>query len=456
MTTLWVAYEGVRYPVVVRAGLFQELGRELDALGVDRARPLFVLSDEAVGALYGARVEAALRSAGYAVARYDVPAGERSKSLATLEAVTGAMLRAGIDRRGVLLALGGGVVGDLGGFAAAVYMRGIEYVQLPTTILAHDASVGGKVAVNHPLAKNILGAFYPPLAVLYDVAALRTLPPREVRSGYAELIKHALLSDAAFVAWLHQAAGALLRLDPIVTAEALVRGIAVKAAIVADDPKESRGVRERLNVGHTVAHALEAAEGFGGLLHGEAVAVGLVWETALAVELGRASPALLTEVVRLVRAFGLPATPAEAAAAGLLRRAADAAAWATFMRYDKKNRGRGVRFALLSAPGAVALVDVSPEALTDALAAALRRAEEAARAIPAPEGAVRLAPPHGGPDAAVDGTPLGSGSEPATGRMSTGGSPDAAAGRTPAAGPGSPAGASAERAPAGPVAEEEG
>ncbi|MBE3596133.1 MAG: 3-dehydroquinate synthase [Hydrogenibacillus sp.] len=367
--TLTVSYEGLTYPVVVGDGLLRRLGSRLEGLGIGRDRPLFVLTDAAVRPLYGEALTQTLKADGYRVGLYAVPSGEAAKSLAVLEAVVGAMLEAGIDRRGVLLALGGGVVGDLGGFAAATYMRGIDYVQLPTTVLAHDSSVGGKVAVNHPKAKNAIGAFYPPRAVLYDVSTLRTLTPREVRAGLAELVKHALIDSPEMVDWVVSVHRALLNVEPDVTQEALYRGIAVKAAVVAADARETRGVRERLNVGHTVAHALEATEGYGSLLHGEAVAVGLVWETALAVELGFAPPALLETVRRAVRAFELPTAPPSLG---------DLPAIVARMQYDKKNRGARVRFALLSEIGKVELVDLEAERLPALLSAALARSRNGA------------------------------------------------------------------------------
>ena len=212
---------------------------------------------------------------GYQTVSAIVPAGEGLKSLTMLELLIGKALEGGLDRKSAIVALGGGVVGDLAGFVAASFMRGVKFVQIATTILAHDSSVGGKVAVNHPMAKNIIGAFHQPEFVLYDLSTLRTLPAREVIGGLAEVVKHGLIWDAEFVNWCEESAEKLLGLDPEALEYALFNGCSVKAAVVSQDEREN-GLRAILNLGHTIGHALEAVAGYGVLEHGEAIAIGMI------------------------------------------------------------------------------------------------------------------------------------------------------------------------------------
>ncbi len=210
-----------------------------------------------------------LEEGGYRVVTAVVPSGESSKSLSQFEQLITEALKAGLDRNSAVIALGGGVVGDLAGYVAAAYMRGIRFIQIPTTILAHDSSVGGKVAVNHPQAKNIIGAFHQPEMVLYDLATLQTLPEREVKSGLAEVVKHGLIWDAEFVDWLDANADKLLALDAEALGYALYKGSSVKAAVVSQDEREN-DLRAILNLGHTIGHALEAVANYNELQHGEA------------------------------------------------------------------------------------------------------------------------------------------------------------------------------------------
>jgi 3-dehydroquinate synthase len=292
------------YPIVIGQGLLTKAGTYFRDRGASVHSPVLLVTDETVARLYADRVEEALRAEGYRVARAVVPAGESSKSLAMFERLITAALEAGLDRRSTIAALGGGVVGDLAGFAAAAYMRGVRFVQMPTTILAHDSSVGGKVAVNHPLAKNIIGAFHQPALVLYDLDTLASLPPREVRAGLAEVVKEALIWDEAFVHWCDEHSASLLALEPDALGYALYEGCRIKAAVVSRDEREN-DLRAILNLGHTIGHALEAVAGYGDLLHGEAIAIGMVGAARLAVRFGR-DPALAGETERLLRKFGLP------------------------------------------------------------------------------------------------------------------------------------------------------
>ncbi|ALS27771.1 3-dehydroquinate synthase [Paenibacillus sp. 32O-W] len=292
------------YPIYIGEGLLKEASSFLKKRGIGTKSPLMIVTDDRVAPLYLAPLERQLADAGYATTSVVVPGGESSKSLAMFEKLLTAALEAGLDRKSAIVALGGGVVGDLAGFAAAAYMRGIKFVQMPTTILAHDSSVGGKVAVNHPLAKNVIGAFHQPELVLYDLDTLKTLPPREVRAGLAEVIKEGLIWDAEFVSWCEEHIRELLSLDRDALGYALYKGCGIKAEVVSRDEREN-DLRAILNLGHTIGHALEAVAGYGELLHGEAIAIGMVGAARLGVRLG--APQEVYEVTkRLLVAAGLP------------------------------------------------------------------------------------------------------------------------------------------------------
>ncbi|KMY44171.1 hypothetical protein AC622_07820 [Bacillus sp. FJAT-27916] len=244
-------------------------------------KKLFLITDSHVSALHAEPLTDLLNESGYDTLVHIVPSGEEAKSIACYEECLSAGFRHNIGRDGIILAFGGGVVGDLAGFTAATYMRGISFIQLPTTLLAHDSAVGGKVGINHPLGKNLIGAFYQPEAVIYDTELLRTMPEREWRSGFAELIKHAFLSSETFYQKLQKEIQTMEDLKKHVQLGELIEtGIKVKASIVALDERES-GKRAFLNLGHTLAHALEGAAGYGELTHGEAVAIGLFYDLYL-------------------------------------------------------------------------------------------------------------------------------------------------------------------------------
>ncbi|MBB6674136.1 3-dehydroquinate synthase [Cohnella nanjingensis] len=292
------------YPIYIGAGLLERAGALFAQRGLPVKSPLLLVTDASVADRYAGIVESSLRAAGYAVSRAVVPSGESSKSLGRFDDLITAALEAGLDRRSTVIALGGGVVGDLAGFVAATYMRGVRFVQIPTTILAHDSSVGGKVAVNHRLAKNIIGAFHQPEFVLYDLNTLTSLPAREVKSGLAEVVKHGLIWDAAFVEWCDSNAQRLLALDPDALGYALYEGCKVKAAVVSRDEREN-DLRAILNLGHTIGHALEAVGRYGELLHGEAIAIGMVGSARLAARFGYAGEIAET-TERLFRKIGLP------------------------------------------------------------------------------------------------------------------------------------------------------
>lgn len=319
-----------------------------------RGRHALIVSDAHVAPLYAERVEAALHSAcsELRIARHIIAAGEAHKTLHNFGAIIDALAALGATRDACVYALGGGVVGDLAGFAAACWMRGIDVVQLPTTLLAMvDSSVGGKTAVDIPQGKNLVGAFHPPRAVLADTTTLRTLPPRELRAGLAEVIKYGAIIDADFLHWLDTHRDALLAGDDAL-AEAIARSCAHKAAITARDPFE-HGDRALLNFGHTFGHAIEAEQaagsgGYGhGLNHGEAVAVGMVLAARLSTALGLAEAGDGDRLQALLARFGLPTALPEGLEAGAL---------VARMRLDKKAQASGLRFVLWDGAGRARVV----------------------------------------------------------------------------------------------------
>ncbi len=356
--------DGRAYEVVVGDGLLARAGALLaPALP---ARRVAVVTDEAVVPLHLPALRAGLEEAGFAVAAtVAVPPGEASKGFAALERVLEALLAAGIDRRTAVLALGGGVVGDLAGFAAAVALRGLPFVQLPTTLLAQvDSSVGGKTGVNLAAGKNLAGAFHQPRIVLADTATLATLPPRELRAGYAEVAKHGLLSGEALWGWCEGHGERLVAGDRAALAHAVLESCRLKAGVVAADEREesAEGGRALLNLGHTFGHALEAECGYGGaLLHGEAVAVGLGLAAALSARLGHCSQELPGRVMAHLAACGLPAR------IGDLPRGFSAAALLGRMRRDKKARDGALRFVLLRGPGEAFTAGDVPAGAVEAL-----------------------------------------------------------------------------------------
>ncbi|HEV8674756.1 MAG TPA: 3-dehydroquinate synthase [Methylomirabilota bacterium] len=327
------------YPVLVGAGLLAEAGRECSRLGL--GRKVAVVTQAAI-ARHARVVAESLGGAGFAPVVIEVPEGEIAKSLEQAGALGNAFLGHGLDRGSTVVAVGGGVVGDLAGFAAATYMRGIGYVQVPTTLLAQvDASVGGKVAVNHPRAKNLLGAFHQPRLVLIDPATLETLPEREYRSGLAEVIKTGAALNAELFTTLEANLPALGRRQPDVLEAVIANCCAEKATIVEQDEREESGLRMVLNYGHTVGHALESAGGYRTWLHGEAVAVGMVVAARLAVRLRLTDARTGERQVALLAAVGLP-TAFETPSPREL--------WET-LRHDKKAREGRVPFVLLKALG---------------------------------------------------------------------------------------------------------
>lgn len=262
MRQLTVQLEERSYPILIGCGLLAQAPQYFEQYGLTKKSPLLIITDEHVAPKYLSDLEQTLRTAGFTVVSAVVPSGETSKSLSVYQDMMTIAIEGKLDRSSAIVALGGGVVGDLAGFVAATYMRGIKFVQVPTTILAHDSSVGGKVAVNHPLAKNMIGAFHQPELVLYDVDTLQTLPPRDVSAGLSEMLKHGLIRDEAFAYWCEEHAEDLLALDSEALEYGLERGCSIKAEIVSRDEREN-GERALLNLGHTIGHAIEAIAGSG-------------------------------------------------------------------------------------------------------------------------------------------------------------------------------------------------
>jgi 3-dehydroquinate synthase len=281
------------------------------------------------------------------------PAGEGQKSLESAARLYDALIDLPADRRTLIVAVGGGVIGDLAGFVAATYARGIPLLMVPTTLLAMvDSSVGGKVGVNHPRAKNMIGAFHQPIGVFIDVATLATLPDREFRSGLAEVVKYGVILDADFFTYLEQNQDAILRRDPAAIQRIVLRSCELKAKIVEQDEREETDIRAKLNYGHTFAHAFETAGGYALWLHGEAVAAGMVCASRLAEKRGLIEPAMTERQMRLLQAFSLPtASPPDLRIDELL----------ATMRKDKKAVGGRLRFILPTALGDVRLFDDVPE-----------------------------------------------------------------------------------------------
>jgi len=345
------------YHIYIASGLLARLGEYLAALDVGRR--VLLVTNPTVRRLHGGPTEASLTAAGFSVVPAEIPDGEEYKSLASAEKLYDLAYRRGLDRRCPVIALGGGVTGDLAGFVAATYLRGVPFIQVPTTLLAQvDSSVGGKVAVNHPRGKNIIGAFYQPRLVLIDPEVLKTLEVREIRAGLAEVIKYGVIADAAFFHWLEENLEHLLALEPDRLACAVAVSCRIKARVVQEDETE-QGRRAVLNFGHTLGHALEALTGYTTYRHGEAVAVGMVFACRLAVRLGLLDEAAADRVEKLLVRAGLPVSvPAGLSAEDLL----------VSMHHDKKVLAGRLTFVLPTALGTMEILrDVPEEAVRAAL-----------------------------------------------------------------------------------------
>lgn len=341
------------YQIAIGAGLLA------DAASYDelpRASFAVIVSNTTVAPLYIATVRDALAGRYAHIHEVLLPDGEQHKNWQTLQSIFDVLLQHGCDRKTVLFALGGGVVGDMTGFAAASYMRGVPFVQLPTTLLSQvDSSVGGKTGINHPLGKNMIGAFYQPQRVLCDLEVLKTLPAREFSAGLAEVIKYGPIADMVFFEWLEANIDVLRGYDATALAHAVRRSCEIKAAVVGRDERES-GLRAILNFGHTFGHAIEAGMGYGAWLHGEGVGAGMVMAAELSFRLGLVDEAFVARLTALIRRAGLPVR------GPVLDAADNAGRYLELMRVDKKSEAGEIRFVLIEGPGR-AVVRPAPDSV---------------------------------------------------------------------------------------------
>jgi 3-dehydroquinate synthase len=341
------------YGIVIGTNLFDS---PTSYAGLPPAASVLVVTNQTVAPLYLERLKSALAGQYRQIHSVILPDGEVYKTWASLNLIFDGLLEHGCDRKTVLFALGGGVVGDMTGFAAAAYMRGVPFVQIPTTLLAQvDSSVGGKTAINHPLGKNMIGAFYQPLRVICDLGTLNTLPERELSAGLAEIIKYGPIADMGFFDWIEDHLHELLSRDPAALAYAVRRSCEIKAHVVGVDERES-GLRAILNFGHTFGHAIEAGMGYGQWLHGEAVGCGMVMAARLSQKLGLVDAAFVQRLIKLVQKAGLPVV------APVLHAQANSERYLTLMRVDKKSEGGQIKFVLVDGPGR-ATMQGAPDAM---------------------------------------------------------------------------------------------
>ena len=345
--------ESKSYDIVIGEGALEEIKPFLTG-HFHQLTKIFIITDEIVADIHLSKLLNLLQA--YDPVIFKAPGGEKAKTFDVYYQALSVALENRLDRKSVILSFGGGAVGDLAGFVAATFMRGIPFIQIPTTILAHDSAVGGKVAINHPLGKNMIGAFHQPEAVFYDLHLLRTLPPEEIRSGFAEVIKHALIHDPDFYSWLQTNVKDLQALTADQLRYALTKGVKIKGEFVSKDEKET-GIRAFLNFGHTLGHAIESEMGYGNFTHGEAVMIGMVFALELSKEL-LGLTFNLDEFNRWVQDLGYQTTvPPHLNEERLLQK----------MKQDKKSIGESVRFVLLEQIGQPVLKQLSDEQLTEKL-----------------------------------------------------------------------------------------
>ena len=352
MRTLNVSLGDRSYPIHIGTGLIGDGSRIVPLLAQKRVA---VVTNVTIAPLYLKRVTSSLAAAGVDVVPITLPDGEQYKTWETLNLIFDALIEHRCERRTTLIALGGGVVGDMTGFAAATWQRGAPFIQVPTTLLAQvDSSVGGKTAINHPHGKNMIGAFYQPRAVLADLDSLKTLPERELKAGIAEVIKHGLIRDAAFFDWLETNMDGLLARDAAALEHAVLRSCEIKSALVAEDEREM-DVRALLNFGHTFGHAIEAGLGYGDWLHGEAVGAGMMMAADLSHQLGHLSAADVSRIEKLIARAGLPV---KGPAFGRDR-------YWEHMSVDKKTRDGAIRFVVLEKLGSARIQGGVSEAVVN-------------------------------------------------------------------------------------------
>ncbi len=352
-STVSIDLQDRSYPISIGGAQFD---KAVTYAALPAASSVLIVSNTTVAPLYAERLKAALQGKYAQIHTVILPDGEVYKTWQTLNQIFDALLANGCDRKTILFALGGGVVGDMTGFAAASYMRGVPFVQVLTTLLAQvDSSVGGKTGINHPLGKNMIGAFYQPLKVVCDLDTLNTLPQRELSAGLAEIIKYGPIADLDFLAWIEANIDALMARDPAALAHAVKRSCEIKAWVVGQDEREA-GLRAILNFGHTFGHAIEAGLGYGEWLHGEAVGCGMVMAAHLSHRLGLIDVALVQRLTTLIQKAGLPVK------GPLLSDTDNAGRYLEFMRVDKKAEGGAIKFVVIDGPASAA-VRSAPDAL---------------------------------------------------------------------------------------------
>jgi 3-dehydroquinate synthase len=357
MKTLHVDLASRSYPIYIGTNLLEQAA--LFEPHLKSSTTVFIVSNTTVAPLYAKTLMNTLSQLGKTVRLLELPDGESYKDWQHLQLIFDELLAHGADRQSMIVALGGGVVGDMAGFGAASFMRGIRFIQVPTTLLAQvDSSVGGKTGINHPLGKNMIGAFHQPVAVIADLNTLRTLPPRELSAGLAEVIKHGAIADADFLDWIEANAGALLACDTDAMAHAVLRSCEIKSAVVSADEREG-GIRATLNFGHTFGHAIESGLGYGEWLHGEAVGCGMVMAADLSARLGQINKMDAERLKRIIASMHLPIAPPKLGSQRFME----------LMQVDKKTEAGQIRYITLGSIGAARIQQVPDTTVIETLLA---------------------------------------------------------------------------------------
>ena len=357
MKTLHVDLASRSYPIYIGTNLLEQPA--LFEPHLKSSTTVFIVSNTTVAPLYAKTLTNTLSQLGKTVRLLELPDGESFKDWQHLQLIFDELLAHGADRQSMIVALGGGVVGDMAGFGAASFMRGIRFIQVPTTLLAQvDSSVGGKTGINHPLGKNMIGAFHQPVAVIADLNTLRTLPPRELSAGLAEVIKHGAIADADFLDWIEANTGALLACDTNAMAHAVLRSCEIKSAVVSADEREG-GIRATLNFGHTFGHAIESGLGYGEWLHGEAVGCGMVMAADLSARLGQISKIDAERLKRIIASMHLPIAPPKLGSQRFME----------LMQVDKKTEAGQIRYITLGSIGAARIQQVPDATVIETLVA---------------------------------------------------------------------------------------
>ena len=357
MKTLHVDLASRSYPIYIGTNLLEQAA--LFEPHLKSSTTVFIVSNTTVAPLYAKTLMNTLSQLGKTVRLLELPDGESYKDWQHLQLIFDELLAHGADRQSMIVALGGGVVGDMAGFGAASFMRGIRFIQVPTTLLAQvDSSVGGKTGINHPLGKNMIGAFHQPVAVIADLNTLRTLPARELSAGLAEVIKHGAIADADFLNWIEANTGALLACDTDAMAHAVLRSCEIKSAVVSADEREG-GIRATLNFGHTFGHAIESGLGYGEWLHGEAVGCGMVMAADLSARLGQISKMDAERLKRIIASMHLPIAPPKLGSQRFME----------LMQVDKKTEAGQIRYITLGSIGAARIQQVPDTTVIETLVA---------------------------------------------------------------------------------------